>query len=202
MSRLLTSLIAVGLLALAAPAPGQAQAAEPAAADPAAPDSAAPDSAKTRPAAAAKPARKEPRVYFGGSLSLAGYGRAFSVSVQPFVGYHLSRKVSLGGRVSYEYLKDSRTQPRLESSNYGAGVFSRYRILRQGFAEAELAFTSYDLSSGRDFVPQLLLGGGYAQPLGPKTWLVFDVLFDVIQDKHSPYKDWQPRVTTGISTSF
>jgi hypothetical protein len=197
MSRLLTPLIAVGLLALAAPASGPARAAEPAAVD-----SAVADSAKARPATAAKPARKEPRVYFGGSLSLAGYGRAFSVSVQPFVGYHLSRKVSLGGRVSYEYLKDSRTQPRLESSNYGAGVFSRYRILRQGFAEAELAFTSYDLSTGRDFVPQLLLGGGYAQPLGPKTWLVFDVLFDVIQDKHSPYKDWQPRVTTGISTSF
>ena len=149
-------------------------------------------------------ARPPSRIYYGGALTLSISRRLTQVSVQPFVGYKLDAKASLGARASYEYFKDSRIVPSAQSHSYGGGIFSRYRFVPQAYGQVELSGIQYDWSDsrGRDFVPFFLVGGGYAQPIGPRTWLTVDVMFDLLQDEGSPYRDSTPRVTTGITANF
>lgn len=154
--------------------------------------------------ASADSAKAPSRIYYGGGIGLSISSRFTQIGLQPHVGYKLSKKTSLGARLRYEYFKDSRNQPSAESHSYGGGVFSRYRFARQAYGQAELAFMQYDWSDSRGgvSVPSFLLGGGYAQPIAPKTWLTVDVMFDLIQDENSPYRDGSPRVTTGITANF
>jgi hypothetical protein len=148
--------------------------------------------------------RSPSRIYYGGGIVLSISGKLTQVGLQPHVGYKLSPKASLGLRLRYDYYKDSRIQPKAESHSYGGGLFSRYRFARQVYGQAEFAFTQYDWSDSRGdaSVPSFLLGGGYAQPIAPKTWLTVDVMFDLIQDEDSPHRDGSPRVTTGITANF
>lgn len=154
--------------------------------------------------AAAPTPGKESRTYYGGSFTLSISGSLTQISVQPFLGYKLTPKASVGARVSYEYFDDKRITPSARSNSVGAGVFTRYRFRPEIYGSAELAFVNYHWSDARgtDLVPFFLLGGGLSQPIAPKTWLTIDVMFDLIQDSGSPYPDSTPRVTTGITTNF
>ena len=88
------------------------------------------------------------------------------------------------------------------SHNYGASIFSRYRVIPQLYGHAELAYMSYDFPLGREGVPFLLLGGGYSQPISKSAWLFFEILFDVINDGSSPYGKWEPFIGLGIAVGF
>jgi hypothetical protein len=154
--------------------------------------------------AAADSAKAPSRIYYGGGIGLSISKRLTQIGLQPHVGYKLSPKTSLGARLRYEYFKDSRDGQTAESHSYGGGIFSRYRFARQVYGQAEFAYTQYDWSGsrGKVSVPEFLLGGGYAQPIAAKTYLTVDVMFDLIQDEDSPYRDGSPRVTTGITANF
>lgn len=190
-------LLAVCLLLAALPQLAQAQSSDAAPGDTTAAEPA------PKPAPQPAPAAKQPsRVYFGGSLGFSAWSNYMSIRVEPMVGYKLSPKASLGARVTYEYYKDKRVVPNRESHSYGGSVYSRYRIIPQAYAHAEFAYMSYDWTGERDWVPYLLLGGGYSQPLAGKSYFLLEVLFDVIQDSGSPYKDWEPRVSAGVVVGF
>ena len=136
-------------------------------------------------------AKKMP-VYYGGSIGLS-FGNYFRVNVSPMVGYRYSPKASVGFRVSYEYIEDKRYDPKLTSSNYGGSLFARYRIIPKAYGHVEFAYMSYkykisNLESDRTWVPFLLLGGGYVQPISPNASFIIEVLVDVLQDDRSPYK--------------
>jgi hypothetical protein len=164
----------------------------------------APDSSAARPAHATATAgtRGPSPWYFGGSVGLGFYGDVTSVSVAPMFGYKLSPKASLGGRIGYEYYKDRGYDPDLTSDNFGGGVFTRYRLIPQAYLHAEFEYWSYDFGPGRYWVPYLLLGGGYSQPLSKNSQLMVEVLFDVLQDPQSPYDAWEPQVNVGIGVGF
>lgn len=143
------------------------------------------------------------RVYFGGSIGLSVSGRITWFSVQPVVGYKFTPAVSSGMRAHYEYMSDRRSSPAVSWNNYGGSVFTRYRFHPQAFAQIEFEELRLDYGSGRDWVPFLLVGGGYVRRLGPKTSLVVEVLFDVLQDERGgPYRDQSPRVNVGIGVGF
>ncbi len=57
-------------------------------------------------------------------------------------------------------------------------------------------------TSERDWVPFLLLGGGYSQQISRNTWAYVQILFDVIQDDSSPYDGSDPFVSFGVSVGF
>ena len=42
--------------------------------------------------------------------------------------------------------------------------------------------------SERNWVPFLLLGGGFVQHVGPNASVYVEVLFDVLQNENSPYE--------------
>lgn len=176
------------------------------------PDStAAPGTAvSSAPAASPAPATHAPakpnRTYFGGTLGLT-FGSYTSISIEPLVGYILNPKLSVGAKGIYEYVSDTRYSPNLTASNYGGSVFTRLRLGPAIYAHAEYAYVNYETQllgggSERNWVPFLYLGGGAVKPIGKGTSAFVEVLFDVLQDSHSPYAAGQPFVSVGVTKGF
>lgn len=154
--------------------------------------------------------------YYGGTVGFNFWGDYFYLSVSPIVGYNVSPKISVGGKVQYSYINDNRYDPlELTSHNYGASIFTRFRPIYQIYLHAEFAYASYEdytiytplvgeryAESERYWVPFLLLGGGFVQRVGPNAAVYVEVLFDVIQDEHSPYEDWDPIISIGGGVGF
>ena len=123
------------------------------------------------------------------------------------VGYKITPKLSGGIKIVYEYINDSRYEAARTWHDYGGSLLLRYRIIPSVYAHAEYAYMSYQVTvknytSERDWVPFLLLGGGYSQLVGGNTWAYVQVLFDVIQDEKSPYDTSDPFISVGVSVGF
>jgi hypothetical protein len=142
------------------------------------------------------------RIYYGGTLGFNLFGDVFRMSVQPLVGYKLSEKFSVGAKVGYEYIKDKRFDPSRTYHNYGASVFARYRFIPRAYFHTEFAELSFDYTTGREWIPFLLVGGGIGQQVGPNTWIFAEVLFDVLQSSKSTYNNWEPWISIGVGVGF
>jgi hypothetical protein len=145
-------------------------------------------------------------VYYGGTVGLS-FGNYFRINVAPMVGFRCSPKASVGVKVAYEYIRDNRYEPTLTASNYGGSFFARYRLHPKLYAHAEFAYMSYkykisNVETDRTWVPFFFLGGGFIQPISPKTSLIVEVLFDLLQDKNSPYEEWEPFISIGLGVGF
>jgi hypothetical protein len=146
------------------------------------------------------------KLYFGGGVGLT-FGTYTRIALYPIVGYKITRNLSLGVELGYEYIRDNRYSESIDASNYGASIFARYRIIPQLFVHAEYAIYNYelfyvDLSSERVWVPFLFLGAGFSQQIAPRTFLIASVKFDVLQNPNSPYSNWSPFWNIGISYGF
>jgi hypothetical protein len=156
-------------------------------------DTAAADSSRRRPS----------KVYYGGALGLSAGTRTTVISVQPQIGLHLTQKASLGLRVGYEYTRDNRFDPDVTTSTWSSGLFTRYRFVKQAYAHAEFEYAGIERSGERDWIPFLWLGGAYLRPIAPRTWLVAEVLLDVLRDDDAPdYRSNEPRVSVGVVVGF
>ena len=157
----------------------------------------------TAPPQATQPGPK--KVYYGGTVGLS-FGDYFRFSIVPFVGYKLTPKLHIGGKVGYEYIEDKRYDETLTSHNYGGSVFSRVFPRPSIYGHAEFAYMSYnykvsEAESDRFWVPFLYLGGGLVKSMG-RTSVFVEVLFDVLQDDKSPYEDWAPFISVGVGVGF
>ena len=146
------------------------------------------------------------KTFYGGTLGF-NFGDYFRISVEPLVGYKVSPKFSVGAKFRYEYINDSRYNKDVIYHNYGGSIFGRYRPIPQIYFHAEPAYMSYQFSvssyeSERQWVPFIFLGGGYVQRVGKNTFLYAEILFDVLQDDNSPYEDWDPFISIGVSVGF
>jgi hypothetical protein len=186
--------------AVVAPAVVAPAAAAPAAVTPA--PAATPAPAPTAPATASKKAPND-RIYYGGTVTLS-FGSPTRLGIYPMIGYKLTPKISGGVEAGYEHLSYDGGQ---STHDYGGSVFGRYRVGRNLYAHAEYQFTNYEIfttpqSSSREWVPALLLGGGYVRAIGPRMSVYAEALFDVLQDPNSPYGDWEPVVSFGVAAGF
>ena len=146
------------------------------------------------------------RIYYGGSMGLT-VGSYTRIGIYPLIAYKLKPKLSVGFKFAYEYIRDNRYSSTYETSNYGGSIFARYRIIPKIYAHVEYAQLNYELynaagESQREWVPFLLVGGGYSQPIGARTWLNVEVLFDVLQNEKSPYGAWDPIFSVGVGVGF
>lgn len=155
----------------------------------------------------AKPKLNKSRMYYGGYLTM-NFSKNYSViGAQPLAAYKLSPKFSFGLQAKYEYISDNRYAVDQNGANYGASIFSRYRVTPRLYAHTEFSLMSFkwfytDGSVNRKSAPMLYVGGGYSQPISKNTWLNAQVLFDVLNNENSPYKDWQPYFSMGIGVGF
>ena len=118
---------------------------------------------------------------FGGSLGF-GFGSVTWVSVSGEVGYLPADKVWVGVSGMFRYTDDSRYRPHFSGVDYGFGVFGRYFVYSRFFASAEWAWTSYENRTPdlpRDNITSFFVGGGYGQPVGARSNVMLEVLYDV-----------------------
>ena len=163
----------------------------------------------TAPAATAAPAATtqssfKDRIYYGGTVTLS-FGDVRRIGIFPMVGYKVTPKLSGGVEFGYEYV--NYTDFDQSANNYGGSVFARYRVIPLVYAHAEFQEVNYEIFTGRntssrEWVPFLLLGGGLSKMVAPRTWAYVEVLVDVLQDDSSPYEDWDPIVSVGVSVGF
>ena len=151
--------------------------------------------------------------YFGGNIGANFWNDYLLISAEPMAGYNVTPKFSLGSKLNYSFRKDNNSAPQnFTYHNYGGSVFARYRPVPLGYLHAEFNFTNYEqytynstttkYESGRVWVPAVLVGAGYTQPIGPNASAYAEVLFDVLQHKNSPYKKWDPIVHVGAAVGF
>jgi hypothetical protein len=145
------------------------------------------------------------RIWFGGGVGLS-FGTVTAIQLDPLVGYKVDTldRFTAGIGASYSYRRDN--SPLIDNTleAYGYRPFLRYRFLEQAFAHAEFLHMNRMDSRRmeRIWVPHLLVGGGYAQPLGERSSIYFQVLFDVLQDPNSIYADQGPILGGGVGVGF
>ncbi|CAN5365627.1 hypothetical protein BH11BAC1_BH11BAC1_25860 [soil metagenome] len=145
------------------------------------------------------------KIYIGGNLGLQ-FGTTTVINVSPQIGYHVTDKFVPGIGLTYIYynFRDPYSNSRYETNIYGGSVFGKYFFTQNIFAHAEyeeLNLEGYDLYLNkytRLWVPSLFVGAGYNQPLGQRGFIQLLVLFEVLQDRNSPYYRNNPIVRIGF----
>ena len=131
----------------------------------------------------------ESRFTFGGSLGF-GFGTVTWVGISGEVGYLPTDRVWVGLSGTFRYTDDSRYEPSYTATDYGFGVFGRYFVYGGFFGAVEWSWTSYEnraASTERDNISSLLLGGGYGAPVGGRSSVTFEVLYDVTGNAKGVY---------------
>ena len=149
--------------------------------------------------------------YYGGNIGFSFWNNYFYLSIAPMVGYKITPQFSVGGKIGYAYSSNSSVDPTFNTSSYGGSVFTRYRIIPQFYLHGEFVYASYEnvylqplgkYTTERNWVPFLLLGGGFSQLISPNVWAYAEILFDVINDSNSPYKAGDPFISFGVGVGF
>lgn len=153
---------------------------------------------------AAKPFQS--RFYYGGFVNVS-FGSYTVIGIEPSLAYKFTRRLSLGTKLLYEYIHEKQGAYVYEESTYGFSLFSRMRILPRIYTHVEYSTVNYkfydkSVEGLRKWVPFLFLGGGMSQPVSENVWLNAEILFDVLQNENSPYKDWEPFYSVGFGVGF
>jgi hypothetical protein len=156
------------------------------------------------------PPTKENKWYYGGTIGFSFWNDYTYIGIYPLVGYKITPKFSVGGKIGYSYYNYHDTD--LSTHNYGGSIFTRYRVIPQIYLHGEFVYFSYEnqtydfetreYGTERNWVPYLLLGGGLSQQVGQNVWAYVEILFDVLQDENSPYEEWEPFISIGVGVGF
>jgi len=154
----------------------------------------------------AKPGIRD-RMFFGGGIGF-GAGDVDWVDVSPVVGIRLIPDLATGIGITYRYTKDSRYDPELSTSDFGASVFAQYTVFSNVFAMVEYEYLNYeyyaaDMRKTSDGFDSVFVGGGVFQPLGGHAALVFSALYNLSysEDEMGPYgSPWV--FSAGVSVGF
>jgi hypothetical protein len=142
------------------------------------------------------------KLFIGGNLGLA-FGTYTVVNISPQVGYHFTPMFAAGAGLNYSYYGyTDLNYTNYKQSYAGVNIFGRIYPIRQFFIQAQpevnyIWGSETYAANGQyqpiykiptQFVPSLLLGGGAAIPAG-RGAIVISVLYDVIQNFWSPYRN-------------
>ena len=146
------------------------------------------------------------KLYFGGTFG-ATFGNYTSITVAPTIGYRLRPSLYTGLKVYYTYSKQKFGGDTYEYHNYGIGTFLRWFAFNDLYLHVAPEAFSYDYlqvdgSSNREWVPYLWAGAGIRKRVSKRSWVSVHVLFDLLNDKNSPYEQWEPNLVIGAGTSF
>lgn len=142
----------------------------------------------------------ENRIFTGGDFGLQ-FGSQTYIQIAPLVGYRITEQFSAGitGKYIYYSFKSDYAGFDYKTNIYGGGIFTRYNVVEEIFLHAEFEALSLEVpvsvyEMNRRIVSGLFLGAGYRQFIGDYSSLNLMILFDVIEDKYSPYSNPQIRI--------
>ncbi|WP_143305005.1 hypothetical protein [Chitinophaga vietnamensis] len=146
------------------------------------------------------------RLILGGSLGLV-FGDITNVDVSPLVGYRFNDYIAAGVNVNAQYgsyrVRDGygNTYSKDQYTIFGGGIWGRVYPIQQLFVHIQPEYNfvnqkttfyqaspKYSVNSNYG-VPSLLVGAGYTQGIGGRVGISFSILYDVIQDGRSPYRN-------------
>ena len=148
------------------------------------------------------------RFFFGGGVG-AAFGTVDYFEIAPLIGMRVAPRVDLGLQPFYRWTNDGRYSPSVESTDYGARLFTRVRIVSSFFAEADYQYTNYEYVNSfggttRTANNAFLAGVGYTVPVGGSAGLFFSALYDFTYDSNDPYAPYDSPVQfqIGVSVGF
>lgn len=163
---------------------------------------------------------KKENLFLGGSLALGLASYQFNVGVSPEIGYTLTSWLDAGLVVNFNY-NSIRADPyydnniRYRTFNYGGGVFARAYPLPFLFLTAQpeynwISETAKDMNPGsggasatfNTSASSLLLGAGYGQRVIGESSFYIALMFDVLNNKNSPYTDFNGHPLPVIRAGF
>ena len=182
--------------------PAAAQAPEPTPPQPAPP----PPTQETAPPPPPKPHVN--RFFFGGGVGLS-FGDVDYFEISPMIGVRVIPRFDVGLQPFYRWVKDTRYSPDLETYDYGASLFARFRVISSFYVEADYQYTNYEYPTSatqttRSTYDAFLAGAGFYQPVGRNVGFNVGVLYDFSynsNDINRPY-DSPWRVQAGVSVGF
>ena len=155
------------------------------------------------------------RLLLGGSLGMNFFdkGKGYNLYINPTIGYLFGRfQLGISGgynlyRTTIPYNNGINGLPeeyKFTSNNYSASLFTRFLLLGPLFVHVEPGYNFYKIlddpaftyeqttglaveHSSRISVPSALVGGGFVFALGDRISFIIYGLYDLIQDKRSPY---------------
>lgn len=151
------------------------------------------------------------KIYFGGNIGLA-FGTETQIEIAPYVGYRFTSRWSAGIGGSYNYYKTSRSFGSFSTSLYGGNIFTKYTIARDFPAKGMSIFSHLEYEAlslekkyfkepfdenGRFIMHSVIVGGGLRQYLGGRASMELLILFNLNQNKYSPYQT--PIVRVGFN---
>lgn len=162
--------------------------------------------AQTEPKAKENKGAWKKKMYYGGYINFS-FGTYTTIGIEPMVGYKIIPRLSLGAKIRYDYVQYNGSGTDYSYSNYGGSIFARLSVIKNLYLHAEYAGYNYPMNYGtesedRVWVPYLFVGAGFNQPLGGRASLNAQILFDVLQNDKSPYRDWEPFYSVGVSVGF
>jgi len=155
------------------------------------------------------------KVYFGGDFGMS-FGPYTTVTVAPMIGYIINPKLHTGFQFHYTWAKHSVKTITGDKSynynNYGFSTFIRWYAIKNLYFHLEPELMNYQqntidsngdvVNEDRYWVPYIWAGAGLRKMIGKRSWMSAHILFDLLNDKNSPYNEWEPRYSVGFGTSF
>lgn len=153
------------------------------------------------------------RIFVGGNLGLS-FGDFTYINVSPLIGYRFSTLFSAGLQINTQYESakyydgSNRLVRKDRYTMLGVGIFGRVYPIPQLFihAQPEENFLVgkqkfYDGTPDDRYhthVTSMLVGGGYAAPVGNSSEFFVMILYDILQEPNSPYGN-QPIFRAGVN---
>ncbi len=136
------------------------------------------------------------RTSFGGIVGFT-FGDYTSINLQPEMGYWFTDNWIAGGGIIYEYTSYKSYNTVYKSSIYGGKLFSQYFVWDDLYIMGILELVNletryYDIAGRypnqeRFWFASPLAGIGYMQRIGGKSGVSFSILFNLNNDRNSPY---------------
>ncbi|MDQ3019186.1 MAG: hypothetical protein M3R36_01235 [Bacteroidota bacterium] len=152
------------------------------------------------------------RVFVGGDIG-ASFGEYTVVRVSPLIGYNVSPYVSTGVKFVYMHSWEDVNQgtvsaTTLQSNTIGGNFFVQYNPVKTFFLKGEFEYDSFknyattQNTAENIGVPFLFLGAGYTTPISRNTNFNLGIKVDVLNNKNSPFPDYNPFFSAGITAGI